>query len=391
MRNTIKISLIASLAITGLSTNVVAADSISEAFQNGKFKGSLKSYYFAKTTDSNTDNKNSSIWVNGGSFNYVTDSFKGITLGATFQTSHVGSIDDDGSSSTFASTMDASGSVLSESYLQYVYKNTTFKGGRQYISTPLIAGSGSRLIKQSFEGYLLTNTDISDTKIVLANIRKFAGRTDGSGDVGNFEKLGTGSGINTLYMKNRSIENLTAQFQYADYDEVASLIYIDGVYQFDNDMKPTIGLQYFKTDNDINGNEDNSLIGAKLSANIEGLLLYLGYTSASGKDGETSVNHGVGSASFAQYTATTETAGVDSFKAGTDAIRLAVGYTFVGVKAKLSHTMFDNETNDLDETTLNLGYKITSDFTASLDYTIMDYEANNSDKTALRTKLIYSF
>ena len=63
-----------------------------------------------------------------------------MVLGATLQTSHVTSIDDkDGKT---AGSMDAQGSVLSESYLQYTYDKTTFKGGRQFVTTPLLAGSG---------------------------------------------------------------------------------------------------------------------------------------------------------------------------------------------------------------------------------------------------------
>ena len=391
MKKIVKLSLVASMAVAGLSTSTFAAESISEAFKNGKVKGSVKSFYFAKSTDANTANKDSSIWVNGGSLNYVTDSFKGLVLGATFQTSHVGSIDDKGATKTFSATMDAQGSVLSESYIQYTIDNTTFKGGRQYISTPLLAGSGSRMIKQSFEGYLLSNTDIPDTTVVVGNVRKFAARTDGNGNVGTFDKLGTGSGVSTIYAKNSSVPNLTLQFQFADYDKTASLVYVDGVYKIPTDFKPYIGLQYFDTSTDNSANKDNSLVGAKVGANIEGVDLFFGYTSASGKAGDNNVNHGVGSAAFANYTTTTETAGADAFKAGTDAMRFAVGYSFAGVNAKVAYTTFDNLTNDLDETTLNVSYKFTKDLTGSIDYSIMEYETVNTDKTALRTKLTYSF
>lgn len=392
MKKIVKLSLVASMAVAGLSTSTFAAESISEAFKNGKVKGSVKSFYFAKSTDANTANKDSSIWVNGGSLNYVTDSFKGLVLGATFQTSHVGSIDDKGTTKTFSSTMDASGSVLSESYIKYTIANTSFKAGRQYISTPLLAGSGSRMIKQSFMGYVLSNTDIPDTTVVAGKVTRFAGRTDSNGNVGTFDRLATNSsGAITIYAKNNSIDNLTAQIQYADVDEVASVMYVDAVYKIPTDFKPYIGLQYFDTSTDNSANKDNSLVGAKVGANIEGVDLFFGYTSASGKAGDNNVNHGVGSAAFANYTTTTETAGADAFKAGTDAMRFAVGYSFAGVNAKVAYTTFDNLTNDLDETTLNVSYKFTKDLTGSIDYSIMEYETVNTDKTALRTKLTYSF
>ena len=61
--------------------------------------------------------------------------------------------------------LDAKGAVLSESYLQYDLYKTRFKGGRQHIVMPLIANSGSRMIKESFEGYFLSNTDLPDTTL----------------------------------------------------------------------------------------------------------------------------------------------------------------------------------------------------------------------------------
>lgn len=90
------------------------------------------------------------------------------------------------------------------------------KGGEQFISTPLLAGSGSRLIKESFEGYLLVNNDIPDTTLVAGVVTKYQTRTDkstysdniaavdfqtnGTGEPGNFNTIKNG-GVKTLYVK----------------------------------------------------------------------------------------------------------------------------------------------------------------------------------------------
>lgn len=396
MRKIAKLSLVASIAIATMSSSLVAADSISEAFTNGKFKGSLKSYYFAQTFDDPTT-KDSSIWANGGSFNYVTDAYKGISLGGTFQTSHVTSIDDE--SSKTKSSMDAQGSVLSEAYFKYELDNTTFKGGRQFVSTPLLAGSGSRLIKEAFEAYLLANTDIPNTTIVAGLITKYQQRTDftttapftsantgANGGPGEFMKIGT-DGIRTVYVKNTSIPNLTAQFQYADAVDIAQLIYVDGKYNFG---PAYVAAQYYDTNYDASGTKDSSMYGLKIGGKVADLDLFAGYTST---DDDGDVVRGLGQGAYAQYTATTKTAGANAFKAGTDSWQIGAGYSFGALKTKLRYSEFDQPTanTDLNETTLNLEYAFNKQLKVQLDYSILDYEAADSDATDLRTRLIYSF
>lgn len=399
MKKIAKISLAASLAVITMSSSLLAADSIAEAFTNGKFKGELKSYYFAQSFDDSAKN-DSSIWVNGGMFNYVTDSYKGFTLGATFQTSHVTSIDDEDGKTE--GSMDAQGSVLSESYLQYNYNETTFKGGRQFISTPLLAGSSSRMIKESFEAYLLANTDLPDTTILAGVVTKYQTRTDnssygdnsfvqyqtnGTGEPGNFNKIGT-HGVRTIYVKNTSIPNLTAQFQYADVVDSATDIYLDAKYKIG---LAYIAAQYFDTNYDSPSDADSYMYGLKLGVKVKGVDIFAGYTST---DDDNNVLRGIGQGAYANYTATTKTAGADAFKAGTDSWQIGAGYTFAErFKTKLRYSTFDVAQNnsDLDEITLNLQYTFNKNFLAQIDYSILDYEDNTKDASDLRTRLIYSF
>ncbi len=410
-----KMSLVTAIAVTGMASSLVAAETLSEAFSNGKLKGSLKSYYFAQDVDNETAaNKDSSIWANGGHLNFVTDSYKGFVLGTTFQHSSVGHLDDKGTSSKTAGSMDAQGSVLSELYLQYTVNNTTFKGGRQFITTPLLAGSGSRLIKEAFEAYLGINTDLPDTTIVAGIVTKYQTRTDkstysdntaavdfqsnGTGEPGNFNDI-KNDGLKTLYLKNTSIDGLTVQGQYAQVNDVLSAIYADAKYSFGGDLKPYVATQYYDTDYDaVTGLKDNSLYGLKAGINVSGVDLFAGYTS----NGNSSVNgdartfRGIGQGAYAHYTATTKTAGNNAFIAGTDAWQVGAGYKFDALKTKLRYTSFDDPSAnaDLDETTLNLEYKFSGKFKnlkAQIDYSILDYENNTRDATDLRTRLIYSF
>jgi hypothetical protein len=404
MKKIAKISLVTALAVTGFTANVFAADTLSEAFSNGKFKGDVRSFYYAQTFDGAGKN-DSSIWANGGSLNYVTDSYNGLVLGATLQTAHVTSKDDKDKKTE--GSMDAQGSVLSESYLQYTYNKTTFKGGRQFISTPLLAGSGSRIIKESFEAYLVVNTDLPNTVLVAGKINRYQTRTDkstyadnafvkfqtdGTGEPGNFYKIGD-NGVNTVYVKNSSIPNLDVQFQYANVVDVATALYADAKYNFG---PVHIAAQYYDTNYDAKTIKDNSLYGLQAGVQIAQVDLFAGYTSADGKDGDAAVVRGIGQGAYAHYTATTKTAGVDAFSAGTDAWQVGAGYKFGDLKTKLRYTSFDKPriNDDLDEITLNLAYNFDGAFKnlkIELDYSILDYENSTNDATDLRTRLVYSF
>lgn len=401
MKKIVKTSLVASFALATMSTSLMGAQSIDEAFANGKLKGAIKSYYFAQSFDGAGKN-DSSVWANGGFLNFITDDYKGLTFGTTVQTSQVASIDDKDGKTT--GSMNADGTVLSEAYLQYTYDNTTLKTGRQYVKTPLLAGSGSRLIKESFEAHLLVNSDIPNTTVVAGVVTKYQTRTDktsygdnswvdfatdGNGGPGKFNDINKfGGGVQTLYVANNSIKNLKAQFQYAIIPNVADAIYADAKYDFGTAY---VAGQYYGTDYDPTiSTKDSSMVGAKIGTKVAGVDLFAGYTSTAD---DNTVARGIGQGAYAHYTATTKTAGASAFSAGTDSFQIGAGYTFDKLKTKVRYSTFDKPTTgaDLDETTINLTYSLTKQLQAQVDYSILDYETNSSDATDLRSRLIYKF
>ncbi len=306
--------------------------------------------------------------------------------------------------------MDASGAVLSEAYLDYALQNTGLKAGRQFVKTPLLAGSGSRLIKEAFEAYLVTNTDIPNTTIVAGKVTKYGTRTDktsysdstfvdyeanGTGKPGDFYKIGD-NGINTIYIKNTSIPNLNVQVQFADVTGTATALYTDAKYSINGELKPYIAAQYYDTNYDSSVTADNSLYGLKAGVTVATVNLFAGYTSAGGDEGDARVFRGLGQGAYYHFTATTKTAGNDAFIAGTDAWQVGASKKFGSLSTKLRFTSFDSPAanSDLEETTINLGYKFSGtlkNLAASVDFSILDYENNTKDQTDLRSRLIYSF
>lgn len=390
MRKSTKLSLLTTLSLLTLSSSAFAQNSLSDAFTNGKVKGQIKTYYFAQSFDGAGKN-DSSIWVHGGNLNYITDSFYGLKFGATFQTSHVASIDDKDSKTK--KTLDASGSVLSESYLDYKIKNTEFKLGRQYLTLPLLYGSGSRMIKESFEGYFVSNNDIPDTLISLGKVTKFQGRTDLEGNVGTFEDIGE-KGLISFFINNKSIKNLNFRVHYTDTKDEVSALYTDVKYKFDSSYKPFIAAQYYDTNYDSSSKKDNFMYGFKTGLTLSDINLFAGFTKAGGEEGDDKVYKGLGG-KVASFTNAGKTS-TPAYEAGTKTWQVGASYKFGALKSKLRYSEFDNpaKDKDLNQTNLNFVYKFggsLKNLKASLDFSILDYEDNSKDSTDLRTKLIYSF
>ncbi|WP_041956634.1 OprD family outer membrane porin [Sulfurospirillum arsenophilum] len=292
-----KLSL-AAMVVAGLaSSSFAASDTLADAFKNGKVKGELKAWYFDKDTN---EAQGTTKTIDGKTFaydgkediadfaielGYVTDSLNGFRLGATFQ----------GAATPFASdeakilyndSQYAPGAVLSEAYLGYAIGKTDVKVGRQYIATPLVNGSGSRIYKEAFEGAVLVNTDIPQTTVAAGYVGKFQGRTGtisnfGTQDDGapTFKKAAvfTGAGSTALAFDgaytglviNKSITNLALTGQYAVVNDVVSGTSIANVSVYYAEANYVLPVAGFKLGFDVNAR--GSRTGAQLDvAQLEG-------------------------------------------------------------------------------------------------------------------------
>ena len=370
MKKIAKLSLVAAVAVAGLSTSAMA-DTLADAFANSKVKGEIKSQYFQKETKAGVE---SSIWSNGGNLSLTTGSFYGLTAGVTFQTGHVATSDNE---AAYAGDMDASGSVMSEAYLAYTLGNTTAKIGRQYITTPLVAGSGSRMFKQSFEGAVLINTDIPNTVLVAAYVDKFQHRTSTDADatvIGDAPKFRqVADGAYTVYAKNTSIPNLAIQAQYAHIEEGSAnvgedvkAVYLDADYK----LSPvTISAQTFQTDNGAATNSDGKLYGIKVAGNVAGISAVAAYTTT---DDEAAVVNGLGSGADKSYTASPIRGGI--YTADTDSYRVGLGYKFaMGLGLNASYTNWDAAGADDDsETNVTASYAFNKNLSTKIMYSKFD-------------------
>lgn len=190
-----------SLAVlTVLISNSFAADTLANAFKEGKVNGTLKSMY----RDADISGQDSSGFALGGELGYVTGNVNGFGAGVTFQTSHTMGLKDNNSAEVDGSVA-ISETMLSEAYLSYTFDKTVVKVGRQYIDTPLVSSSSSRMLNGMFQAITVTNTSLPETTLIAGAINKWQYRAEKIQDLDEE--------IYTFYALNKSIKGLelTAQ------------------------------------------------------------------------------------------------------------------------------------------------------------------------------------
>ncbi|RBQ27472.1 hypothetical protein [Arcobacter sp. CECT 9188] len=287
------LSIIASFLLSA----PLLADNLEDAFKNLKISGEIKTAYVNSNFLGAT--KSDDIFAIGGNLGIVTDSFYGFKAGVTFQASHIFTDDIKNINNDRVTNFYNSGAIMSESYLEYSLYNTSLKVGRQFIQTPLLSSglegkSSETIIKDSFEAYLLTNSDIPTTTIIAGYINKYQGSDSSSKDIANFKKLEDGA--YTAYLKNESIDDLTIQAQYFNLNGIKSNEDKNATY-FQADYKlgdHTLSAQYLNSYNKVQADKKGQLFGAKASGPLG--IWKLGYLVAynSSTDGEVYLGEGQG-------------------------------------------------------------------------------------------------
>ena len=381
MKKVIKLGLMATLALG--YTNAFSAQSLASAFEEGKVSGEIKSQYFQKEVS----NEKVSIWTNGGNLSYVTGDYYGFKSGVTLQASTVTASDLDNAPTAYNKDQNVSGAVLSQAYLQYSISNTTGKIGRQYISTPLVEGSGSRIFKESFEGLVISNTDISNTTIVAAYVDKEQYRTNiASGgtdvkEVSDFEQIQDGA--YTVYVNNKSIKDLTVDAQYAlinsdtNTADDTKAFYAAGSYN----LSPfTIETQTYQTDNGNAVNSKGSAYGANLLGNFDKLSLGVAYSIV---DKDSNIINGIGNGADYLYTGTWIYGGI--YDADTNAYKLSAGYKITtDLSFDLNYGAWKTGTNPTaSETDFITTYAFNENFSTKFVLATYDNLADESYRTRL--------
>ena len=160
-----------SLVAMSLMGTVYGADDLSSMFSDGKVSGQIRSFYIDRDFIGKDLHRNA--LSAGGYLKFETADYSGLSFGTALYTTNLVTSSPDKDPSLFGKNTDGY-SILGEAYAQYKYSNTTFKGGRQKLDTPMAGSDDARTLPSLFEAYVLTNTDIPDTTLVVAQVTKFA-------------------------------------------------------------------------------------------------------------------------------------------------------------------------------------------------------------------------
>ncbi len=286
-----------------------------------------------------TDGEDASDLALGGKLHVETTAWNGLSAGASFYTTHaIGS--HDGAGFFFFDANNESYDILGESYLQAQYGNTIFKAGRQEIDTPYADTDDIGMVPNTFEAYGLTNTDLSDTKLIAAYISKMAGVDAEIPE--NFTDIGMDKGISVLGIVYEGFENLVLQGWYYDIGDSAgdrAFSYFDATYSGKvSDIGYEIAAQY-STQESFEGDMDGN-------ANIYGIAGTLGFKS-------------IGISIGAAYNRTNGTAASDGFGGGpfyTSAENLTLPSGGADAKATFFALEWNADSISLDGLTLLAGY-----------------------------------
>ena len=328
-----RLSLVA-IVVSGLVSSSFGADTLADAFKNGKITGVLKAFYFERDTgDAVVSDKkgDASLFSTGIMLNYITDSFMGLKMGVTFQSNHAPFADED-AKKVFVNDMYGVGEQLSEAYLSYTLSKTTVTAGRMFLNTPLVSNSGSRMTKDSFEGATIVNTDLPDTTIGFGYIDKWQPRTNfplgaTSGDIGEFKQLGDGA--YTLFAINKTVPGLMLSGAWAGVTNSSVAEGDIDLYRFEakydgkaSNFTYNLGGQYFITEYSAT-TPDSDGYAFKAGVGVGSVDAYVAYSKISN---EGKVKYGLGYGADTLYTQSPIIS--DNYEPGTEAYAIDIAYKF---------------------------------------------------------------
>lgn len=387
-----KLSLV-TIAVIGISTSSFAANTLGDAFKEGKLSGEVKAYYFDRNTKTVG---NDSIFTTGVLLKYETASFNNFKLGGLLQSS-TSAFADAGAKKEYKSDMWGSGAQLTNAYIEYEIAKTALKVGRQHIKTPLVRSSSSRLVVQAFEAARLTTKILPKTQVDFMYVGKFQGRTDGEGSIADFKKVSE-DGAYAIMARTKFIPNTIFTAQYLDVKDTSTtkdyqLTYVDGKYMGKaGDFKYNISAQYL--DSKRKNGKDSDITAVKAGIKKGNFSTFIAYS----KTGDNSVKLGLGSSVYGvYYTGSTITAGAGTTNVkDSEAYAIDLKYKLAGIKFGIRYVQVEeNDGDNIKVPGVFASYKFKGalkGLTTHIAYEENKFsDSSKRDKNEMRFKAIYKF
>jgi outer membrane porin, OprD family len=240
--------------------------------ESGGFFGNLR-IGFISAEDDTGDNTDGAAY--GGKLGYISPRWNGLSAGATLYATQ--ELFDNENGDFFASD-GSSYSILGEAFLQGNFGNTELKAGRFEFDSPYADTDDIRMVPNTFQGALLSNSDISNTTLYLVHLDEWAGVD--ADEPEEFNELNGDDGITLVGAAYEGIENLGLQAWYYWGDNFADLLHLEALYETDNySIGAQFGSQSDNTSDD--SGPDGHVFGITGSYTIDAFTLAAAYNKVS--------------------------------------------------------------------------------------------------------------
>ena len=359
----------------------------------------VEKFVFIKTIDGyirggyQADGEDATDLALGGKLHIETNTWYGLSAGASFYTTNViGS--NDGAGVPFFDANNKSYSILGEAYIQGNWGNTLIKVGRQELDTPFLDTDDIGMVPNTYEAAFLVNKDIANTTITVAHVERMAG-VDVEIDPAEFEDIRNNGYVQLVGVEYEAADNLTLSGWYYNLSNsiTTNLIYTDATYTGNNGgFAYELGAQYAHRNLKDNDVSDADIFGAMIDVSFEQVGINIGAAYNTAQDNYATNGFGGGPFYTSAEHLTLREANDDS-----DAVMLSAGWDastvgLDGLEFGVGYLMLEAHNGD-EATELDLTASYAFNDVLSVDVIYSDVEDDINGDTFENTRVFvnYSF
>ncbi|MDH5601457.1 MAG: OprD family outer membrane porin [Gammaproteobacteria bacterium] len=377
--------LTTSLLIAGLSGASHAAG-LDDAFKKGTTSGQLRLGYISVSPDA-TGSETTTGGAMGGEIKFETAKWNRFQLAlAPYFVEKVDALtgDDTKINGDFFDGNNESYAYLGEAYVNYAFKNGSFRYGRQKLDTPFINTDDIRMFSNTFTAAWLNMAMSKSLTLDLGQVSTWAGFDSGSSQ--EKFKRASNDGVSAFGLNYKASDDFSAQAWYYSFDKAFSLIYADATYSTGN---LEIGVQMGSySESDASG-VDGSVLGASITYSAGPFTLAAVMNSGTNDDGK-SASLGLGGGNY--YAAMDESTidGLNDAEAQVISIEYAATDKFTAAVA-VGHFEDNGAATEIDETNVVLSYSASDSLDVELIHTTVDALGTADDFSRQTLRATYSF
>ncbi|MDE3142239.1 MAG: hypothetical protein KGL09_10535 [Pseudomonadota bacterium] len=366
-KHLLAVAVAATLAGTSFGAR---ADALSDLFTQGHVDGQLRAYYFTRSYDTSAV-PDASAFSGAALINMTSGSLNGFSLGASFVTANSFGTQS-GTPAKIDSTLmgiNDSVSALGQAYVQYKNEWMMLRGGYQYLNTPWMGQSDSRVIPASYNAVSAVFKPTKGWDVYALRSFDWKSRTSGGYYADNLYYPATFNGDAmygglgglpaTAHQSNGAwalgtsygVDGFKGQAWYYNFLDFARMGYLEGSYTFKTGtgFDPFVGAQYV----DESGSGNNFLVtnhtalfgvpGSRVKSNVWGVTggviiphgrIDLGYNKVGSESGAVG-----GGAIISPYTAAYATDPLYTTSMIRGLVEMGPGHAW---KAKVTYNVLQN-------------------------------------------------